>query len=61
MELSRKHFLAKLLGLVALGGFASRRATGIAADKTSSLAGRPGKAWTLRPEPRAVARRADNS
>ena len=60
MELSRKRFLAKLLGLAALGGFAPRRAAGIATDQTTSPAGRPGRSWTLRPEPRAVARRDDN-
>jgi hypothetical protein len=60
MELSRKRFLAKLLGLAALCGLAPRHAVGIAADRTTGSADRPGKSWALRPEPRAVARRADH-
>jgi hypothetical protein len=59
MELSRKRFFAKLLGLAALGGLAPRRAAGIVTDQTTAPAGRPGKSWTLRPEPRAIARRDD--
>ena len=61
MELSRKRFLAKLLGLAALGGFAPGCAAEIATDRTTGPAGRPGKSWTLRPEPRAVARRDNQS
>jgi hypothetical protein len=59
MELSRKRFLAKLLGLAALGGFAARRAAGISTDPAADPTRRPGRSWALRPEPRAVARRAD--
>jgi hypothetical protein len=60
MELSRKRFFAKLLGLAALGGIASRRLVAIATDRVTRPAGRPGRSWALRPEPRAVARRADS-
>ena len=60
MELSRKRFFAKLLGLAALGGFASRRIVALATDRFDRAAGQPGRSWTLRPEPRAVARRDDN-
>ena len=60
MELSRKRFLAKLLGLAALGGIASRRIVALASDRIDRTAGQPGRPWALRPEPRAVSRRADN-
>jgi hypothetical protein len=59
MELSRKRFFAKLLGLAALGGIASRRIVALATDRFDRTAGQPGRPWALRPEPRAVSRRAD--
>jgi len=55
---TRKHFFAKIIGLIAAAGFAPR----LLANKPAQPAPTPGTSGgiELRPETRAVARRADS-
>ena len=54
---SRKHFLAKLIGLVAVAGLAPKLLAKSAAPATPTPVKSP--VVSLRPETRAVARRGD--
>jgi hypothetical protein len=61
---SRKHFLAKFIGLIAVGGFVpklfSRPAGAAGAAPGSDIPAARPASFQLKPETRAVARRADS-
>jgi hypothetical protein len=53
---TRKHFLAKMLGLAALGAVAPRAAVRSAVTAATNKEDGKAVAFRLRPQPRAVAR-----
>jgi hypothetical protein len=57
---SRKSFLAKMIGLVAVAGLAPRLAARAATSRPETDRSSATPAITLRPDARAVARRADS-
>jgi len=57
---SRKSFLAKLVGLVAVAGFAPRMLAKLPESAASKGSAAPVSSFTLQPESRAVARRSDS-
>jgi hypothetical protein len=56
---SRKSFLAKLVGLVAVAGFAPRAVAKLSVSAPSKSSNTPVSPFSLQPDVRAVARRAD--
>jgi len=57
---SRKTFLAKLIGFAAVAGFAPRVLAKVPGSTVSTQPATPVSPFTLRPDSRAVARRADS-
>jgi hypothetical protein len=54
---SRKRFLAKMLGLVAMGALAPRAVARAAVPASTNKEGGRAATFRVRPQPRAVARR----